>query len=64
MSYDFEQVSVFIDGVTARGWVCEEPDGPIIDPPGRIYSSSELSSFTEQCQAAQGIVRPWAVDVP
>ena len=58
VSYDFEQVSVFIDDVPVTGWACIGPNGAEVNPPGVLYKSTPSSSFTSECNAAQGVVRP------
>ena len=61
MSYDFEQVSVFIDDVSAGGWVCKDMGGKVVSPPGVRDDPYLPPGFTQECNANKGVVRPKGV---
>ena len=61
MSYDFEQVSVFIDDVSAGGWVCKDMGGKVVSPPGVRDDPYLPPGFTQECNANMGVVRPKGV---
>jgi hypothetical protein len=61
MSYDFEQVSVFIDDVSAGGWVCKDMGGKVVSPPGVRDDPYLPPGFTQECNDNMGVVRPKGV---
>ena len=56
--YDFEQVSVFIDDVPVSSWVCENPNGGIVDPPGVLNAPIAPDVWRSECQAKGGFPIP------
>ena len=57
-SYDFEQVSVFIDDVSVTSWVCESPTGGVVDPPGVINAPLAPQVWRSQCEINGGFPIP------
>ena len=57
-SYDFEQVSVFIDDVSVSRWVCESPTGGVVDPPGEIDVPLAPQVWRSQCEINGGFPIP------
>lgn len=57
-SYDFEQVSVFIDDVPVTSWVCENPNGGVVDPPGVLNAPIAPDVWRSECQVKGGFPVP------
>lgn len=57
-SYDFEQVSVFIDDVSVTSWVCENPNGGVVDPPGVLSAPIAPEVWRSECQVKGGFPVP------
>jgi hypothetical protein len=57
-SYDFQQVSVFIDDVSVSRWVCESPTGGVVDPPGEIDVPLAPQVWRSQCEINGGFPIP------
>jgi hypothetical protein len=65
MSYDFEQVSVFIDDVTTESWACLTITNPavVLDPPGILEEPAKppaKAKFSKDCDAVGGVMQPYA----
>lgn len=57
-TYDFGQVSVFIDDVKVTSWVCEDPNGGVIDPPGQVAAPVVPAVWRSECEAKGGFPIP------
>ena len=58
-TYDFEQVSVFIDDVQVTSWRCESlTDGGLVDPPGVLNAPIAPDVWRSQCQVDGGVPVP------
>lgn len=58
VTYDFEQVSVFIDDVPVTSWACESPSGGLVDPPGVLDAPIAPDVWRSQCQINDGFPIP------
>ncbi len=58
VTYDFEQVSVFIDDVPVTSWVCENPNGGVVDPPGVLNAPIAPEVWRSECQVKGGFPIP------
>lgn len=58
VTYDFEQVSVFIDDVSVTSWVCENPNGGVVDPPGVLNAPIAPEVWRSECQVKGGFPVP------
>lgn len=58
MSYNFEQVSVFIDDVPVTSWACESPNGGVVDPPGVLNAPIAPDVWRSECQIKGGFPIP------
>ena len=60
VTYNFEQVSVFIDDVSVTGWVCESltDGGAVVDPPGALNAPIAPEVWRSQCEVNGGFPRP------
>ena len=58
VSFDFSQVSVFIDDVSVSKWVCTSPTGGVVDPPGEIDAPLAPQVWRSQCQINGGFPIP------
>lgn len=58
VTYNFEQVSVFIDDVPVTQWVCESPTGGVVDPPGVLNSPIAPDVWRSECQIKGGFPIP------
>ena len=57
-TYNFEQVSVFIDDVPVTSWVCENPNGGVVDPPGVLNAPIAPEVWRSECQVKGGFPVP------
>jgi hypothetical protein len=57
-TYDFGQVSIFIDDVKLTSWVCEDPNGGVIDPPGQVDAPVVPAVWRSECEAKGGFPIP------
>ena len=58
-TYEFEQVSVFIDDVQVTSWRCESlTDGGLVDPPGVLNAPIAPDVWRSQCQVDGGVPVP------
>ncbi len=59
VTYDFEQVSVFIDDVSVTSWVCESvtAGGAVVDPPGVLNAPIVPEVWRSQCEINGGFPR-------
>lgn len=57
-SYDFEQVSVFIDDVSVTSWACENPNGGLVDPPGVLNAPIAGNLWRSECEVKGGFPVP------
>jgi hypothetical protein len=57
-SYDFSQVSVFIDDVSVSSWVCTSTSGGVVDPPGQINAPLAPQVWRSQCEINGGFPIP------
>ena len=58
LTYDFEQVSVFIDDVPVTSWACESPNGGVVDPPGVLNAPIAPEVWRSDCQVKGGFPIP------
>lgn len=58
VTYDFQQVSVFIDDVPVTSWVCENPNGGVVDPPGVLNAPIAPDVWRSECQIKGGFPIP------
>lgn len=58
VTYNFEQVSVFIDDVSVTSWVCENPNGGVVDPPGVLNAPIAPEVWRSECQIKGGFPIP------
>jgi hypothetical protein len=58
VTYNFEQVSVFIDDVQVTSWVCENPNGGVVDPPGVLNAPLAPEVWRSECQVKGGFPIP------
>jgi hypothetical protein len=54
MTYNFEQVSVFIDDVSISSWSCENINSGPIDPPGVLNAPLAPLPWRAECEANGG----------
>lgn len=57
-SYDFSQVSVFIDDVTVTSWQCVTTNGTLVDPPGEVNVPLAPPVWRSECQINGGFPIP------
>ena len=57
-TYNFEQVSVFIDDVSVSSWSCENPNSGPIDPPGVLNAPLAPLPWRAECEAKGGFPVP------
>ena len=62
-TYDFGQVSVFIDDVAIVDWVCAGPNG-VVDPPGVLNSPVAPEAWRQKCAVNGGQPVPQGKSVP
>lgn len=58
VTYNFEQVSVFIDDVPVTSWACENPNGGVVDPPGVLNAPIAPEVWRSECQVKGGFPVP------
>lgn len=60
VTYDFSQVSVFIDDVSVTRWVCESltDGGAVVDPPGVLNAPIAPEVWRSQCEINGGFPIP------
>lgn len=60
VTYNFEQVSVFIDDVKVTKWVCEAltGDGGVVDPPGILNAPIAPDVWRSDCEINGGVPVP------
>jgi hypothetical protein len=56
VTYNFEQVSVFIDDVSVTSWLCESitDGGAVVDPPGVLNAPIAPEVWRSECQVNGG----------
>ena len=58
VTYDFGQVSVFIDDLAVVAWVCIGAGGQLINPPGRVDAPVVTESWRTKCELSGGQAVP------
>ena len=58
VTYNFEQVSVFIDDVPVTSWVCESPSGGVVNPPGVLNAPIAPEVWRSDCEINGGFPIP------
>lgn len=58
VTYNFNQVSVFIDDVPVTSWVCEDTSGGLVDPPGVLNAPIAPDVWRSDCQIEGGYPIP------
>lgn len=58
VTYNFEQVSVFIDDVSVSRWVCESPTGGVVSPPGELDAPVAPELWRSECEINGGFPVP------